>query len=253
LLVYAFSLRKLGKSRAALAYLTRVTTVFPQLASAWLLQGNVLLDLRRSREALTALERARQLAPEDRRADVPYGGALFAEGLFERSLTELPVEVVAHCIFHIFLGLANRGHVSGDIADTLLLLRHRIFAKPPGPDALAGGLIEFASHMHRKAASREVPDLRKWLDAITWLFLTDPPFEILIKLFDVMLRYKESGDEKILLELPLEQRQLLESKEVGAQMASVLKDRHPDSSGYQRSTASDSDAIVSRIRSGLWP
>jgi tetratricopeptide (TPR) repeat protein len=223
LLTYASSLRRLGKLRAALAYVKSTTNLWPQYSDAWLLQGRILLDLKCSHDALTALQTARQLAPEDRRVQVPYGRGLFAEGLFERSLVELPVEVVAHCIFHVFLGLAKRGHVRGDIADTLLLFRHRIFAKPPGPDALAGGLIEFASHMHRKAASQEVPDLRKWLDAMTWLFLADPPFEILLKLFDVMLRHKETGDEKILLELPLEQRQLLESKEAGAQMASVTE------------------------------
>jgi tetratricopeptide (TPR) repeat protein len=223
LLAYGYSLWKIGKPRAALRYFIRVTRVFPQRPDAWRLRGRVCLDQDRSKDALTALERARELTPNDRQVQVLYGRALFAEGLFERSLAELPVDVVAHCIFHAFLGLAKRGHHSSEIADTLLLFRRRIFAEPPGPEALAGGLIEFASHMHRKATSQEVPDLRKWLNAISWLFATDPPFEILIKLFDVMLRYKESGDEKILLELPLEQRQLLESKEEAAQKASVTE------------------------------
>ena len=223
LLAYGYSLWKVGKPRAALRYFIRVTTVFPQRPDAWRLRGKVSLDLDRSKDALTALERARELLPDDRRVQMLYGRALFAEGLFERSLAELPVDVVAHCIFHVFLGLAKRGHHSGEIADTLLLFRHRIFAEPPGPEALAGGLIEFASHMHRKATSQEVPDLRKWLNAIAWLFVADPPFEILIRLFDVMVRYKESGDEKVLLELPLEQRQLLESKDAGAPKASKPK------------------------------
>lgn len=227
LLVYASSLRYLGKLRAALAYLARVTKLFPQRPDAWLLQGKILLDLKRPGEALTALEKARQITPEDRRVQIPYGIALFAEGLYERSLTELPVEVVAHCILHVFLGLAKRGHGRGDIADTLLLFRHGIFAQPPGPEALAGGLIEFASHLHRRAKPEEASELRKWLDAISWLFLADPPFEILIKVFDVMIRYKESRDEKVLLELPLEQRQLLESKDAGAPQDSV---REPQTS-----------------------
>jgi tetratricopeptide (TPR) repeat protein len=227
LLAYSSSLRQLGKSRAALAYLTRVTKVFPQRPDAWLLQGKALLDLKRPGEALTALEKARQIAPEDRRVQVPYCRALFAEGLYERGLAELPVEVVAHCIFHVFLGLAKRGHGSGDIANTLLLFRHRIFAQPPGPDALAGGLIEFASHLHRHATPDDVPDLRRWLDAISWLFFLDPPFEILIKVFDVMLRYKESRDEKVLMELPLEQRRLLESKKAGVPQALVTEAETP--------------------------
>jgi hypothetical protein len=175
-----------------------------------LLQGKVLLDLKRPGEALTALEKARQFAPEDRRVQIPYGRALFAEGLFERSLAELPVEVVAHCIFHVFLGLANLGYSRQEIADALLVFRWSIFAQPPGPDALAGGLIEFASHMYRHAEADEAPQLRRWSEAISKLFTGDPHFAILIKVFNVIVRYKESQDEKVLLELPLEQRQLLE-------------------------------------------
>lgn len=204
LITYGSSLKRNGKFTLALACFKRVIKLFPLHLNAWLLQGEVLLDLKRPGEALTALQKARQIAPWDRRTQVPYCRALFAEGLYKRSLAELPVEVVAHCIFHVFLGLAKRGHGRGDIANTLLLFRHEIFAQPPGPDALAGGLIEFASYLHRKATPEEVPELRKWLDAISWLFLADPPFEILIKVFDVMLRYKESGDEKVLMELPLE-------------------------------------------------
>lgn len=213
LLAYGSSLRRLGKFRAAVAYFRKVTKAFPQLLDAWLLQGKVLLDLKCPGEALAALEKARQIAPEDRRVQIPYGRALFAEGLFERSLTELPVEVVAHCIFHAFLGLAKHSQNSQEIADILLMFRRSIFAQPPGPDALAGGLIEFTSHMYRSAGADEVPLLRMWLAAISWLFYMDPPFEILIKVFDVMVRYKESHDERILLELPLEQRRLLESPE----------------------------------------
>jgi hypothetical protein len=178
--------------------------------NGWVLQGKVLLDLKRPREALTSLEKAWQIAPEDDRVQTPYCKALFAEGLYGRSLAELPVEVVAHGIFHVFLRLASRGHNKEQIVNTLLMF-HSIFAEGQGPDALAGALIEFTSHLHRHARPDEIPELRRWYEVISWLFFLDPRFEMLIKVFDVMLRYKESQDEKVLLELPLEQRQLLQS------------------------------------------
>ena len=121
----------------------------------------------------------------------------------------MPVEVVAHRIFHEFLELANRGHDKEEIETTLLRFGS-VFGKSPGPDALAGGLIEFTSHMYRHAEADEAPLLRRWFEAMSRLFSADPHFEILIKVFDVMVRYKESHDEKVLLELPLEQRRLLE-------------------------------------------
>jgi len=212
LLTYGSSLGREGKFRAALAYFTKATKAFPQLLDAWLLQGEALLDLKCSREALTALEKARQIAPQDRQVQIPYCKALFAEGLFERSLAKLPVEVVAHSIFHEFLELANRGHNKEEIDSTLLRFRS-VFGKIPGPDALAGGLIEFTSHIYRHAKADDAPLLRRWFEAISGLFFADPHFQVLIKVFDVIVRYKESQDEKVLLELPLEQRRLLEPPE----------------------------------------
>lgn len=214
LLTYGSSLGREGKFRAALAYFAKVTKAFPQLVNGWLLQGEALLDLKCSREALTALEKAWQIAPEDHRVQSRYCEAFFAVGQYERGLAELPVEVVAHRIFHEFLELANRGHNKREIESTLLRFRS-VFGKSPGPDALAGGLIEFTSHMYRQAEADEAPLLRRWFQAISRLFSADPHFEILIKVFDVMVRYKESQDEKVLLELPLEQRQLLEAPEPG--------------------------------------
>lgn len=209
LITYGSSLARQGKFVRALAFFRKVTERFPQHLDAWLLQGQALVHLRRSQEALSALDKARQIAPGDHTVESRYCEALLAEGLFARSLAELPVEVVAHGIFRVFLGLAKRGHVRQEVEGTLLRF-HSAFADSPGRDALAGGLIEFASHARRYAEAHEAAQLRTWLGVISKLFSGDPHFEILINVFGVMVRYKESQDEKVLLELPLEQRQLLE-------------------------------------------
>ena len=139
-----------------------------------------------------------------------------------RLLRELPPDVVAHCMLHEFLRLAEKGHDKREVERTLLKFRPA-FASSPGSYVLAGALAAFASHAHIQAETHEAPQLRNWLEPISRLFSGDPQFEILIKVFDVMVRYKESGDERVLLELPLEQRQLLESRDVSAPLALVNK------------------------------
>ena len=93
---------------------------------------------------------------------------------------------------------------------------------------LVGALAAFANHAHSIAEAHEAPRLRTWLEVISGLFSGEPQFEILIKVFDVMVRYKESGDEKVLLELPLEQRQLLESENASAPLALIRKAQMSD-------------------------
>jgi tetratricopeptide (TPR) repeat protein len=209
LAAYGGSLALEGKLKQALAYFTKATNRSPRHLDAWIFKGATLIDLERPQEALTAIDKARQIAPEDQRAQSLCCKALFAVGQYQRSLAELPVEVVAHCIFREFLKLAHRGHNKEEIESTLLRFRS-VFAKSRGPEALAGGLIEFTSHVYRHAEADEAPLLRRWSEAISRSFSADPHFEILIKVFNAMVRYKESQDEKVLLELPLEQRRLLE-------------------------------------------
>jgi hypothetical protein len=184
--------------------------------------GQALLYLKRPAEALAAAEKAWRIAPKDDRVQCLYCRALFAVAQYQRSLAELPVDVVAHAIFHELLELAEHGHDKRETGNALLRFRSA-FAGSPGSEALAGGLIEFTSHAHRHAEAHEAPQMRRWLGAISELFSHDPRFEILIKVFDVMVRYKESGDEKILLELPLEQRRLLEPAGADAEKAPAPK------------------------------
>jgi tetratricopeptide (TPR) repeat protein len=217
---YGCALAGSGNVRKALGYFVKATRLMPDNPDSWRCKGQALLDLKRPSEALVALEKASQIAPTDDQVQFQLCKALLAVGQYQRILAEIPLEGVAHCIFHEFLELANEGHNKTRIERTLLSFR-TAFAMSPGPDALAGGLIEFTSHAHRHAAADQAPQLRTWSEVISKLFSGDRRFEIVIKVFDVMVRYKESGDERVLLELPLEQRQLLESKDAGAPQPSV--------------------------------
>jgi Flp pilus assembly protein TadD len=223
---YGCALANVGDLALALPWFEKATKIFPNHAEGWLLKGWTLQDLGRTREALRALERAMKLDPKDDRVTYHYCAVLFALGEHKRSLRELPVAVVAHQIFHELLELSNKEPNQRQLHAELTKLRS-LFFEEPGPEALAGGLTEFMSAMHRQAEPGELPELRVWSTAIADVFEDQPRFAIIRKVFDVMVRYKESQDARVLLELPLEQRQLLESKEAGAAQDSV---REPQTS-----------------------
>lgn len=220
LITYGLSLARERRFEEALGCFAKVTNRYPEDLEALVLQGQALVDLGRPQQALVPLEKALKIDPEDDGAQFYYGEALFATGQYQRCLGELPVGVVAHQMFHEFLKLARAGHIRREIESTLLRFRSA-FADSSGQEALAGGLAEFASHAHRHAEAHEAPQLRTWSEVICKLFSGDPRFQILIDVFGVMVRYKESQDEKVLLELPLEQRQLLEPAVADAEKAAA--------------------------------
>jgi len=219
---YGFALANADKSALALRWFKKATKIFPNHAEGWLFKGWGLQKLKRNREALVALERAKKLDPKDDRVTYHYCAVLFALGEHKRSLRELPVGVVAHQIFHELLELSSKELNQRQLHAELTKLQS-LFVEEPGPEALAGGLTEFTSAMHQQAQPGELPGLQVWSTAIADVFKDQPRFAIVRKVFDVMVRYKESQDAKVLLELPLEQRQLLESEQAGAPQTSVTQ------------------------------
>ena len=223
---YGCALAAVGNSADALRWFEKAANVFPNHVAGWLFKGRALHDLKRPREALSALERAMKLDAADDDVTYEYCKVLFTLGEQKRSLGELPLGVVAHQIFHELLELNNKELIQRQLHAELTKLRS-LFDEEPGPEALAGGLTEFTSAMHLQARPDELPELRVWSTAIADVFKDQPRFAIIREVFDVMVRYKESQDARVLLELPLEQRQLLESKDAGAPQDSV---REPQTS-----------------------
>jgi len=205
---YGLSLARAGEFAQALQWLNRATETFPDQVEGWRNKAWALDELKRPREALGALKRAMELDPRDDRAQHLYCRILFALGEHNRSLRELPTTVVAHQIFHELLELSHRELGPKQLRSEMAKLQS-IFTEDPGPEGLAGGLTEYASEAHRQMARAELPELQVWNKVVAELFKEQPRFAIVSKMFDVMVRYKESGDEKVLMELPLEQRQLL--------------------------------------------
>lgn len=207
---YGFSLSRLGRTSEALTYFAKATKSAPHDWRAWFYKSQALHDLKRSREALADAERAMEIAPSNSDVQHSYCKTLFALGEYQRAMETLETEAVAHQVFHEMLDLTDARPEK--IRNVLVRLRSSLAGKK-WQEAILGGLIEFTSSLCEQASVSDVSSLRKWNDILSGLFKAQPRFAILLKMFDVMVRYKESSDKKVLLELPLEQRSLLEKSD----------------------------------------
>jgi hypothetical protein len=70
-------------------------------------------------------------------------------------------------------------------------------------------VLGIATRQLDKEEAKSIDQLQTWNTALRELFSTEQKFSILLKLFDVLTRFKVFNDKKALLELPREQRLLL--------------------------------------------
>jgi hypothetical protein len=74
---------------------------------------------------------------------------------------------------------------------------------------LIGGLIEFASHAKDLLKDEDIHCLASWNGVLSRQFSDREPYHLLLSIFDVLVRFKQTNDSRVLLELPLEQRRLI--------------------------------------------
>ena len=204
LVLYGSALIEDGQPEEAVKLLTEATRFAPRDHVAWEGLGEALLKLKRYDEASKALEQALELHPDCRWALVCYCKALFALGAHKKALQRCPADMVTHRVFHELLDLYHRGPT----ADALRVeLSH--WESMTERSMLSAAIVEFVSHASKHADASDVPWLKLWRDALAEQFGSQTEYELVIKVFDVLARYKESRDERVLLELPLEQRALL--------------------------------------------
>ncbi len=196
------------KAPEALRYFKKAIRLFPRDPEALSFMGRALVDLKRPQEALGALRRAMKMDPNDSRFQHSYCRALLESGGYARAVSELPADVVAHQVFHQLLDIAEHFEVERAIRRALLRLYSTV-PKTEQANPFVGGLIEFASHVKKHLTEIAPAVLRSWNNAISDVLPREPRFEMFAKIFNVIVRYKDSADERVLLELPLEQRKLL--------------------------------------------
>ena len=212
LLSYGCALAERGKLSEALTHFRRATDEFPKCPEGWRLAARTLLHLKRPSGALAAIGRARQLEPTDHRIVHLHCETFLALGEYEQALEKCPPDIVAHQLMHELERVSAAASGVVEVGGHLSKLAASLQGEG-GREALLGGLIQFASLVAAHLPETDPERLKAWRQVITELFSGDPRFGMLLKMFDVMARYRESGDRRVLLELPLEQRRLVEVPE----------------------------------------
>src|SRR5437762_11220806 len=122
-----------------------------------------------------------RIAPGDFRIGVRYCKALFTLRQHERALQKLPVEMVAHHLFHELLELGQKGcGGNGNELRAKLSELHSVLKGDRGNEALFGGLVEFASYVSRHPSLCDVAAMREWSEAISEFFKGQPRFAVLV-------------------------------------------------------------------------
>jgi tetratricopeptide (TPR) repeat protein len=184
----------------------------PGKAQLWTNKGRVLMELNRVDDALFSLEKARSLKPDDPYVMTWYCAVLFRAGQYQRALETCSREDVAHQLFHQLLEIFNKDRKK-EVLSGALLKWQRSFVGEEGRAVIVGSLVEFASFAYQEAEDSDLPLLRRWSEILKRLFDEEPKFSTVLRIFDVVVRYRQSRDERVLLELPLEERSLLQQKD----------------------------------------
>jgi len=206
--LYGGLLAERGDFSAALRYLDKATTAFPCTSYAWKNKARVLLELRRPMEAIEAIRHFMKLEPEDDTGPDLYCGALLATGEYETAYREFSSEVISHRLFHIVVDLYHEDSGRAEIKRQLLRVADAI-QRREWQEIVSGSLVQFAKRLNELRSSTDSDKIRKWNFVLTEAFGGRREYALVVKVFDVIARFAISLDKKILLELPLEQRELI--------------------------------------------
>jgi tetratricopeptide (TPR) repeat protein len=205
LFVYGLSFAREGKTTQAIEYFNKAARAFENDSVAWGSKGIALCELGKYQDAIEPLERALALDPTEKKFLHYRCEALFETKQFLEAVQTATPEDLAHNVFHQLLKVRNSRPKQGQLQQELEGLWGANDSEV-WKSAFRGGLTEFTSFA---SAQTDVKDLEVWNQALQELFAGAREFSILLKLFDVLTRFKVFGDTKALLELPREQRLLL--------------------------------------------
>jgi tetratricopeptide (TPR) repeat protein len=205
---YGISFARENKLSEAIEYFDKAAQSFENDAFARGNKGIALCELERYKEAIPVLDLALELIPTQERYLHYRCEALLKTHQYDIAANTVPLGILSHCLFHRFLDFLNSRPQQGKLQQDLMALR-RFHSSDIWRNAFIGGLTEFASLAAKFNLPPNIETLQIWNAALHKLFVSEPEFSILLKLFDVLTRVKALNDRKALLELPREQRLLL--------------------------------------------
>jgi len=240
----------LGRHDEALAAFDKAIELNPKDSSAWGNRGVALGRLGRHDEALAAFDKAIECDPEEWRGWTSRGMTLGslgrhdealaafdkAIGLGERALSVFFGRAEAHLALNHWKeaslalddALSHRAHDDEHVAfhtsvivrtllahaqeattwRTLLKMILDLYDRHRVSSALGQGLVRNIPFLTSQQVSNS--KARGWLEVWQELAGERKEFETPLRLLDAAVRYRETQDRRVLLELPLEERKLLE-------------------------------------------
>lgn len=210
----AFVLYSLGRHEEALDSFEQAVELEPEDARAWNGRGITLDRLGRRTEALASFERANALGESSSLFLFKYAETLIGVGRWDEGLKELE---------SAFRHAAEQGE--REISNTPAILRNvmaasmaaawrdrvaalvDLYERNDALVALGEGLVRTISDLNSPLVSDAAA--RSWLEAWKSAAATREGLQIPLRLLDAAVRYRESGDRRVLLELPAEQRALV--------------------------------------------
>jgi len=128
---------------------------------------------------------------------------------YQEASETLPVDAVAHQIYYKLVENLGQQLAEDQITAHLLNIHSRV-SSPAWTSAFRGGLWEFLSDLASQLNDASAGVLKALNQVLHEFSASEPEFLTIEKCVNVMSRYKESRDHRVLLELPLEQRTLLQ-------------------------------------------
>jgi tetratricopeptide (TPR) repeat protein len=200
-----------GRGAEGLSILEEASRKFPNSAYVWMNLANCRNFLGDVEGTRAAVDRVMVLDPHDTQFARRVALILFGLGRYREASERLPVDALAHGIYHELVGELSRPMNGEKIRVVLEKIRSRV-PTDAWATALRGGVWEFLSGLASGLGDVSVGDLRALSLAFSDFSASEPGFAVIERFVGVVSRYKESRDQRVLLELPLEQRTLLETR-----------------------------------------
>lgn len=209
---------KLGRLEEALEMVDRAKEINSGNRETWLGRGFLLSNLNRHEEAIKAFDRVLMLAADEPRAWIGRGLALeilgrendalesfqHAAGVLRRGIREPNTLGLAIEVLMDFALLCKEETVMKEMVQTMILAaREANFVLQLGVGLVRSTLLFRALDVKRRA---EV-----WVEAWKDAAMGEEELKVPIRLIESVQRYLATGEERTLLELPIEEMRLLVS------------------------------------------
>jgi len=210
------ALIKLGRVCEALASFDKALEMDPKHGLAWYDHGAALYALRRYEEALASLAKAIELSEDNPKPFFLKAVCLVCSGRWNEGLSALRLalgafpdedDVAALADESILVHLAPSDLQAPEAAQRLEALI-ALHDETGSTEALGIGLLAATAQLlHSDSMTQEA--ISAWLEAWKAVAADREEFGIALRLLEAAVRYKAERDERILLELPAEERTIV--------------------------------------------